>query len=801
MQSYTELTPPTAVSHSLSIPFLSRSANNLIVAKTSLLQIFSIKSVITSTVSAVNKDAPLGEGLNGPGSAALTSDAIPRAERQQSTKLVLIAQYELSGTVTALARVKILRSRSGGEAVLIALRDAKLSLVEWDPERYSISTISIHSYEQEGIKRSPWEPGLNQSINCLTVDPSSRCAALKFGSRHLAILPFYQDGDDLVMDDYDPEIDGEQPTVQTTEGPLLVDKAPYAPSFVLSLLALDPILSHPIHLSFLHEYREPTFGILSSQNAPSHALLHERRDKLSYTVFTLDLEQRASTTLLSVNNLPYDLYAVIPLQSPVGGALLVGNNELIHVDQSGKTNGITVNQLAKQGTSFAMLDQSDLSLKLEGCLFEKLGDSGEMLMMLNTGELAVLSFKTDGRSISGLAIRKVASPQPEEAALTAVSCTSLIGRGRMFVGSEESDSVVLGWSRKSEKLKRRGSRIIEDIDRSADISDLEEADLDEDEDDLYSGTKAKSVPAKPLADLPSTHDDEEYAFRIHDTMQNFGPIKNVILGHSGEQQAEEARAAVAKELVAAVGCGRGGSLGIIQHGIEPQRAQCHNIEGAKTLWSLSAKRIAGDNSTRAGGDDTDYDKYLIVNAQNEAGNHSSLHSITSTELKKVDDTDFDPEAGESIEIGTLNGGTRIVQVLPTEVKTFDGGKSFMISSVPHSEAPFPFGSIVFLSAGEIDVSGTTYCLGTTIFEPSEEQTFPVRQMSSVLSTLMFRSINEVVMNNDCVMSMYCRDPYRNAFSMCKYFLLNFGRLWLSTIVPFNRREPRHRAKSHKSQFR
>lgn len=683
MQSYTEITPPTAVTHSLSVPFLSRSANNLIVAKSSLLQVFSLKSVVTNTVSGTVNDAPYSAGFNGPGSAPLHSSALPRGERQQSTKLCLIAQYELCGTVTALARVRILRSRSGGEAILIALRDAKLSLVEWDPERYSISTISIHSYEQEDIKRSPWEPSLGQSVNFLSVDPSSRCAALKFGVRHIAILPFYQDGDDLVMDDYDPEIDGDRPTVKTSEGPLQIDKAPYAPSFILSLLALDPTLSHPIHLSFLYEYREPTFGILSSQNATSDALLHERRDRLSYTVFTLDLEQRASTTLLSVSNLPYDLFAVVPLQLPVGGALLVGGNELIHVDQSGKTNGVSVNQLAKQSTSFAMLDQSDLSLRLEGCCFEKLGgDGGEMLMVLNTGALAILSFRTDGRSVSGLFIRHFQPHHGEDVCLGSASCTSLVGRGRMFVGSEDSDSVILGWSRKSDKIKRLGLR---ENEAAQDAMDMEEDDFDEDEDDLYSGAKADKVPKESFLDSSVTTESEEYRFKIHDALQNLGPIKSITLSRLNEKGAGNTASSNPKELVTAAGCGRTGTLGIFQSELEPRIAQQYRVKSANAIWSVSAMRNSEETGRQAGGDNTGYDEYLIVNTCADNGDRSSIHSITSTGLKEVHATDFESEAGASVEIGTLNGGTRIVQVLQTEVKTFDGGESSLIPSISFSQ--------------------------------------------------------------------------------------------------------------------
>lgn len=697
MQSYTELTPPTAVTHSLSVPFLSRTANNLIVVKSSLLQIFSFKSVVSHLSSGPSKDPAQNTGANGPGSARLTSSALPRGDRQQSTKLVLIAQYELSGTVTAIARVKILRSRSGGEAVLLALRDAKLSLIEWDPERYSISTISIHSYEQKDIKRSPWEPSLTHSSNYLSVDPSSRCAALKFGARHLAILPLYQDGDDLVMDDYDSDIDGERPIVKTADGPLQIDKAPYAPSFVLSLLALDPSLSHPIHLSFLYEYREPTFGVLSSEIAPSNALLYERRDKLTYAVFTLDLEQRASTTLLSVSNLPYDLSTVVPLPLPVGGALLVGGNELIHVDPSGKTNGVSVNQLAKHSTSFALADQTDLGLKFEGCVFEKLGgESGEMVMILNTGQLAVLSFKTDGRSVSGLSVRLISQANRHDVPLTSPSCTSVIGRGRMFVGSEDGDSIVLGWSRKIEKSRRQSVRANDEMNLGLDVSDLEEEDLDDDDDDddLYSSTKPETAPKKQLPVLSDADFGEDYKFRSHDILQNMGPIRAVALGGSNAQQENKVDSTTPNQLMAAVGCGQAGSIGIFQSEIEPKIAQQYTIQNANAIWAVCTKRNENEIGGHAGLDKMVYDDYMIANTRTDLGDRSLLYSINSTEVIPVNDTDFESDAGVSIDVGTLNNGTRIVQVLSTEVKTFDSGESssnilpFYSPYVLPCEAPF-----------------------------------------------------------------------------------------------------------------
>ncbi|KAL8852861.1 MAG: hypothetical protein Q9221_002237 [Calogaya cf. arnoldii] len=674
MQCFTELIPPTAVTHSLSLPFLAASANNLIVAKTSLLQIFSLKSVLQETTttsgSSVQARRP---SFHGSASANPTTGTLRHGERAPTTKLVLIAQYELSGVVTSLARVKLQASKSGGEALLVSLRNAKLSLVEWDPERYSISTISIHLYEREDTQGSPWEPDAEDNVSYLSVDPRSRCAALKFGERHMAILPFHQPGDDLVMDDYDSESDDEKPvTLKTTEKKeeesKEVSTTPYGASFVLSMLALDPSLIHPVHLAFLYEYRDPTFGVLSSQVASSISLIHERRDCLSYTVITLDLEQRASTALLSVNNLPYDLFAVAPLRLPIGGTLLIGGNEIIHVDQAGKTNGAAVNEFGRRSTSFPLADQSDLGFRLEGCIIEQLGhDSSELLLMMNNGELAIVGFKIDGRSVSGLSIRRVPESNGGLALLAGPSCASLIGRGRMFVGSEEADSVILGWSRKLDKLKRQRSITEMDADEELEITDMED-DIDDD-DDLYSGAKTedKATELIPTSRIPDQ--TEDYRFRIHDSLDNFGPMRSVALGKPRQYSPSESPTTISTglELLATSGRSRAGGLTNFRRQIEPRALEQHLVPNVSRLWTVAVVSGGRANDQQSQG----FDNYIIISTQSEGEQRSTAYSLTSRGMKEVQGTDFDPDAGATITVGTLNNGSRIVQVLPSELRTFD----------------------------------------------------------------------------------------------------------------------------------
>lgn len=698
MQCYTELTRPTAVTHSLDLPFLSAQSNNLIVTKSSLLQIFETKTITSeldnsrsatlhSTKATVKYDSRINddEGLE---SSFLGGDAaFQRAERTTNTKLVLITEINISGTVTGLARIKIPSTPSGGDALLVQFKDAKLSLLEWDPERYNVTTISIHYYEQEEHQGSPWAPALNDCVNFLTADPGSRCAALKFGARNLAILPFKQvdeeDGD-IAMDDWDPELDGPRPEKQedastaVVNGGSNIEDTPYSPSFVLRLSILDPNLVYPIDLAFLYEYREPTFGILSSSLDSSAAL--GRKDHLSFMVFTLDLQQKASTTILSVNGLPGGLFKVVALPAPVGGALLVGPNELVHIDQSGATNGVGVNPFTKQCTDFTLTDQSDLCLRLEGCVLDFIShETSQMLLALADGRFAVLDFVIDGRRVSALQVKLVTQENGGNIIPYRISSLSRVGNNALFAGSEDGDSVVFGWTRKQVQASKKKSRLQE----SLDFEDFDEDDLDDDDDDdIYADTTATAAKGAAAAK------GGELVFRVHDRLTSIAPIQDITYGKTpGFPSAEDERshAGVQSELqlVAAVGTGKAGSLAFMNREVQPKVIGKFDFPEARGLWTMSAKKpvskAQGDKGSQTIGDDYDltaeYDTFMIV-AKIDLDNYetSDVYALTAAGFESLTGTEFEPAAGFTVQAGTMANHRRVIQVLKSEVRVYDGGQ-------------------------------------------------------------------------------------------------------------------------------
>jgi cleavage and polyadenylation specificity factor subunit 1 len=799
MQCYTELTAPTAVSQAVALPFLSSKSTNLVVAKTSLIQIFELKTIVTEVDTADKDDvetSPQDIAADTLDRTFFTSDiALQRLEN--TSKLALVGECQVSGTITSLARIKLSNSKSGGEGLLIAFRDAKASLMEWDPERYAISTVSIHFYES-GLPQYPWVSDLSQCANYLLVDPSSRCAALRCGARHLAIIPFRHAGDDLVEedDDFDPDLDdpADRPKTEKSaiNGELDASQTPYAASFILPLTALDPDLAFPVHLGFLHEYRQPTLGILSSQKATGPALVTERRDMINYTLFTLDIEQRASTTILSVTNLPSDINRVLPLPLPLGGALLIGNNELVHIDQSGKTTATAVNEFAKESSSFPMTDSSSVALRLEDCAIEPLGDSGDLLIVLTSGELAVLTFNLDGRTLSGLSIRKIPTSQGGRSVPTSVSCSANLGRGRLFFGSEDNDAVVLGWSRKSTQLNRKRSHA-EML--GIDDESTDDEDLDDDEDDLYGGDDTS--PSKPSAqEQTDSSSTGGLSFRIHDRLPNFAPCGDLTFGNaSSDKSAPWSLSDLGDEadIVYPNGRGTSGGLASVRRQIDPAVYQKIEVPNARAAWAFHAnaaplKGLVPNQEQEVDSTaaiEASYDDYVIL-SQTSAHSEgmTSLYSITGGGMDQVQEGDFETE-GLTLNVGTVAHGTRVVQVRTNEIRCYNAGKSDI----------YP---------------GSRHCslLAVFCFRPPEKST--VRQRMTVAFCVFGFSLP---IGNHCTICLYlieCNLFHHALHSFWhlpssktyhdRTWLIDLGRFWTRADTAHDRRSHRCRTKDRQLVF-
>lgn len=650
MQVYTELIAPTAVTHAVSLPFTQSQALELVVAKTNLLQIFRLR---VDQNEILTRHQRLENGYNHDG------------QSEVKKRLCLVGEYQLSGTITSLARVNTQNTKSGGDALLISFRDAKVSLVEWNPETYNLATISVHYYETEHLIGSPWAPDLQDCPSYLIVDPNSRCSALKFGLRHLAILPFRQPSDELTMGDYDPDLDEPSETRKASDAAPSSKGTPYSASFVLLLTELDPTVIHVEDLAFLHEYREPTLGILSSANSASHSIPHDRKDCLTYTAFTLDLQQRASTALISASGLPSDLFRVTPLPLPVGGSLLTGNNELVHIDQAGKAHAVGVNAFARKASAFPMHDQSELGLRLEGSHVARISKSGEVLLVLNDGNSVSIKFRIDGRSVSGFTVRCVPSDRIGTALGAPASCSASLDPETIFIGSEEADALLLHVQESRSTLSRKRSHA--EMLGSPEVVSDEELD---DEDDLY----AEATPLITTESQPgvvSSSEDSQYI--LLDRLPNLTSSGEPVLGKRRETHSSTGSSTSQLEMVMASGYGTSSSVAFMNRDVALSGdRELPNVNG-QSIWAL-ATSVQPDPQRPDEYTNAEHTNFMIAStSSSEGGEVSRIFKVYDNEVEEQADAAF--EAGVStVNAGLSHNGRKIIQVSAGEVRSYASGE-------------------------------------------------------------------------------------------------------------------------------
>lgn len=61
-----------------------------------------------------------------------------------------MAQYTLFGNVVSIQRVSLTNFQR--DALLLGFADAKLSVVEYDPDNHDLRTLSLHYFEEDDMK-------------------------------------------------------------------------------------------------------------------------------------------------------------------------------------------------------------------------------------------------------------------------------------------------------------------------------------------------------------------------------------------------------------------------------------------------------------------------------------------------------------------------------------------------------------------------------------------------------------------------------------------------------------------------
>jgi hypothetical protein len=111
---------------------------------------------------------------------------------------------------------------------------------------------------------------------------------------------------------------------------------------------------------------------------------------------------------------------------------------------------------------------------------------------------------------------------------------------------------------------------------------------------------------------------------------------------------------------------------VLKREIDPVVLSRPNLSKTRAIWGV---RPVYDLTASA-----EFHEYVVaVQATDEGEDRSVLYNITPNGLELCEKDEFEPEAGATIEMGTLAGGKKILQVLKDQVKVYDESKS----SRPH----------------------------------------------------------------------------------------------------------------------
>ncbi|XP_053916543.1 cleavage and polyadenylation specificity factor subunit 1-like [Cuculus canorus] len=220
---YKQTHPPTGLEFCMYCNFFSTAERSLVVAGTSQLYVYRLNHDAETTVKGDRNTEGKGH----------------------REKLELLASFSLFGNVMSLASVQLAGAKR--DALLLSFKDAKLSVVEYDPGTHDLKTLSLHYFEEPELR-----DGFVQNVHVpvVRVDPDGRCAAMLIYGTRLVVLPFRRDS---LSDDHDaPLSDGQ--------------KSSFLPSYIIDVRELDEKLLNIIDMQFLHGYYEPTLLILFEPN-------------------------------------------------------------------------------------------------------------------------------------------------------------------------------------------------------------------------------------------------------------------------------------------------------------------------------------------------------------------------------------------------------------------------------------------------------------------------------------------------------------------------------------------------------
>ncbi|CAH1107318.1 unnamed protein product [Psylliodes chrysocephalus] len=630
--------PATAVEHAISCYFFNKVEKCLVTAGANILKVFR-----------------------------LVPDVDPRSKAERysefyppKSKLECMAQYTLFGNVVSIQRVSLTNFQR--DALLLGFADAKLSVVEYDPDNHDLRTLSLHYFEEDDMKDG-WTH--HHHVPIVRVDPENRCAVMTVFGRKLVVLPFRRD---TSIDDNDGDI---KPMSSSTS----MAKTHILASYMIVLKDFLEKIDNVIDIQFLHGYYEPTLLILYEPLKTFSGRVAVRTDTYAMSAISLNLQQKVHPVIWSVSNLPFDCVRAVPIKKPIGGTIILAVNSIIYLNQSIPPYGVSLNSVAESSSAFPLKPQEDLKITLD-CAQVGFLDDDALVLSLKGGELYVLTLLADS-------MRCIRSFHFEKAAASVLTtCICVCENNFLFLGSRLGNSLLLRFTEQSNEVitldendepsakrakdnRSESERMLDSLNdcMASDVLDIR----DPEELEVYGTQKQAGIQIS------------SYIFEVCDTLLNIGPCGNISIGEPAFLSEEfNNNVDLNLELVTTAGYGKNGALCVLQKNIRPQIVTTFTLPGCSNMWTAKSGE--------------DRHSFLILSQED-----GTMILQTGQEINEIDNTGFATH-GPTVYAGNLGNNKYIVQVTTVAVRLLQG-----VTQLQH--VPMDLGSpIVHISSADPYIS-------------------------------------------------------------------------------------------------
>nr|XP_033788937.1 cleavage and polyadenylation specificity factor subunit 1 [Geotrypetes seraphini] len=624
---YRQAHPPTGIEFSMFCNFFTNSEKNLVVAGTSQLYVYRLNQDIENS----GKGEKITDG------------------KVYKDKLELAAAFSFFGNVMSMASVQLAGAKR--DALLLSFKDAKLSVVEYDPGTHDLKTLSLHYFEEPELR-----DGFVQNVHIprVRVDPDGRCAVMLIYGTRLVVLPFRRD---TLTDEHESVV---------AEG----QKSSFLPSYIIDIRELDEKLLNIIDLQFLYGYYEPTLLILFEPNQTWPGRVAVRQDTCSIVAISLNIMQKVHPVIWSLSNLPFDCTQALAVPKPIGGVVIFAVNSLLYLNQSVPPYGVSLNSLTNGTTAFPLRVQEEVKISLDCCQGTFISYD-KMVISLKGGEIYVLTLITDGmRSVRAFHFDKAA-------ASVLTTCMTTMEPNYLFLGSRLGNSLLLKYTEKLQETPATQSE------RGRDADKQEEPPIKKKRvDSAMTRSGGKSSMSDEVDEIEVYGSEAQsgtqlatYSFEVCDSILNIGPCANACMGEPAFLSEEfQNSLELDLEIVVCSGYGKNGALSVLQKSIRPQVVTTFELPGCHDMWTVISNRKKDEENPENEKDLSPPDPlddgkrhgFLILSRED-----STMILQTGQEIMELDTSGFATQ-GPTVFAGNIGDNKYIVQVSPLGIRLLEG---------------------------------------------------------------------------------------------------------------------------------